>query len=163
MTFYVRSVVAAAITQATSKLLHIQETQTMPAKGHPFEHSRLAKFVDRRILELASKKAQRDIALEAGFRNVNMISMIKSGSTKLALDRVPAMAKALETDPKYLFVLALEQTGFETTRAAVGNIFASVVTDNEADWLAEIRDASDYTDPRLNRRARSAIRGIFGK
>ena len=90
----------------------------MPLKGHPYEQSRLAKFVDRRILELAPKKAQREIALEAGFRSVNMISMVKSGSTKLALDRVPSMAKALEVDPKFLFVLALEQIGFETTRAA---------------------------------------------
>jgi len=67
----------------------------MPLKGHPHEHSRLAKFVDRRILDLAPKKAQRDIALEAGFRNVNMISMIKSGSAKLALDRVPARLRRL--------------------------------------------------------------------
>ena len=135
----------------------------MPLKGHPHEHSRLAKFVDRRILDLAPKKAQRDIALEAGFRNVNMISMIKSGSAKLALDRVPAMAKALEVDPKHLFVLALEQTGFETTRAAVGDIFAAIVTTNEADWIEELRDASDGTDPRLNRRARTALRALFGK
>ncbi|WP_146592358.1 XRE family transcriptional regulator [Puniceibacterium confluentis] len=135
----------------------------MPTKGHPHEQSRLAKYINRRVLELAPKKAQRDIALEAGFRNPNMVSMVKSGSAKLALDRVPAMAKALEVDPKFLFVLALEQTGFETTRAAVGDIFAAVVTDNEADWIEELRDASDGTDPRLNRRARSALRGLFGK
>ena len=135
----------------------------MPPKGYPYETSRLAKLVERRVLELAPKKAQRDIAMEAGFRNPNVLSMIKSGSTKLALDRVPAMAKALEIDPKHLFVLALEQAGFETTRAAIGDIFAAVVTDNEADWIEELREASDGSDPRLNRRARAALRGIFGK
>lgn len=135
----------------------------MTKKTYPHAETRLAKFLDRRILELSAKKSQRDIAIEAGFPNANYVSMLKSGSAKLALDRVPAMAKALETDPKFLFVLALEQAGFETTRAAVGNIFGAVVTDHEADWLEEIRDASDGSNPRLSRRARAALRGIFGK
>ncbi len=135
----------------------------MTKMDYPHADTRLAKYVNRRILELAPKKSQREIAVEAGFVNANVMSMIKAGSVKLALDRVPAMAKALETDPKHLFVLALEQTGFETTRAAVGNIFGVVVSDNETEWVEELRDASDGTDPRLNRRARAALRGIFGK
>lgn len=134
----------------------------MPKKDYPHADTRLAKFVSRRILELAPKKSQREIALEAGFVNPNIISMIKAGSSKLALDRVPAMAKALDVDPKYLFTLALEQAGFETTRAAVGDIFGTVVTDNEVDWLTEIRDASGHTDPRLTNRLRTALRAIFG-
>lgn len=135
----------------------------MTKKDYPHADTRSAKFVNRRILELAPKKSQREIAVEAGFVNPNVVSMIKAGSVKLALDRVPAMAKALEVDPKHLFVLALEQTGFETTRAAVGNIFGVVVTDNETEWVEELRDASGGTDPRLNRRARATLRGIFGK
>lgn len=132
-------------------------------QNYPHASSRLAKFITRRILELAPKKSQRDIAVEAGFTNPNMLSMIKAGSSKLALDRVPAMATALEVDPKHLFILALEQSGLETTREAIGDIFGAVVTDNEAAWLEEIRDASDGSDPRLNRRARTILRGIFGK
>ena len=131
-------------------------------KNTPFEHSKLAKFLDRRILELAGKKSQREIAIQAGFRNSNYVSMIKAGSSKLPLDRVPAMAKALEVDPKFLFILALDQTGFETTKAAVGDIFGAVVTDNEVDWLEEIRDASGHSDPRLTNRLRAALRAIFG-
>ena len=131
-------------------------------KNTPFEHSKLAKFLDRRILELAGKKSQREIAIQAGFPNPNYVSMIKAGSSKLPLDRVPAMAKALDVDPKYLFVLALEQTGFETTRAAVGDIFGIVVTENETDWLTEIRDASGHSDPRLTNRMRTSLRAVFG-
>ena len=66
----------------------------MPAhnKTHknPHADSRLAKFVERRILALSGTKAQKEIAREAGFTNANMLSMIKSGDTKLALDPVPA-------------------------------------------------------------------------
>ncbi len=135
----------------------------MAPTGNPYGNTRLATFVDRRILELSPRKSQRDIALEAGFKNVNMLSMIKSGATKLALDRVPALADALETDPRHLFLLTLEQAGLETTKAAVRAIFGAIVTRNEVAWLEEIRDASGHSDPSLTSRSRSAIRGIFGK
>ena len=75
----------------------------------PYQDSRLAKFVETRVLELKHKKSQVEIAEEAGLVNPNMITMIKSGSTKLPLDRVPALAKALEGDPALMLRLALEQ------------------------------------------------------
>ncbi|AHM05752.1 hypothetical protein roselon_03497 [Roseibacterium elongatum DSM 19469] len=132
-------------------------------KGHPHADTRLAEFISRRVLELRPKKSQRDIAAEAGFVNPNMISLLKSGASKVPLDRVPALARALETDPKLLFLMALEQAGGETTRLAAEEIFGTIVSRNEVAWLEEIRDASGYTDPALTSRARSAIRGIFGK
>ena len=48
-------------------------------------------------------------------------------------------------------------------RAAVSEIFGTIVTRNELAWLAEIRDASGHTDPNLTARTRPAIRAIFGK
>lgn len=129
----------------------------------PHAESRLAKFVTKRILELAPRKSQMDIAAEAGFRSLNMLSMVKSGASKLALDRVPALAAALETDPKHLFLIALDQHGLETTRVTVTEIFGTIVTKNEAAWLAAIREASDHSDPTLTTRGRAAIRGIFNK
>ncbi|WP_328799879.1 hypothetical protein [Pseudoroseicyclus tamaricis] len=80
----------------------------------PYSESRLAKFLTIRVLELRPKKSQAEIARDAGFVNANMVTMIKQGSAKLALDRVPMLAAALEVDPRYLFRLALEQDGFET-------------------------------------------------
>jgi hypothetical protein len=132
-------------------------------KGRPHANTRLAAFIARRVLELRPKKNQRDIAFEAGFNNPNMMSLIKSGASKVPLDRVPALARALEADPKLLFRLALEQAGSETTRMAVEEIFGTVVSKNEVTWLEELRDASGHTDPALTNRARNAIRGIFGK
>lgn len=60
----------------------------------PHEASRIASFIERRVLELKPKKSQLQIANEAGFPNPNMITMLKQGANKLALDRVPAMARA---------------------------------------------------------------------
>lgn len=133
------------------------------AKSRPYADTRLTAFINRRVLELRPKKSQIEIATEAGFVNPNMLSLIKSGATKVPVDRVPALARALETDPRLLFLMALEQAGGETMRLAVEQIFGTVVTKNEVSWLVEIRDASGHTDPALTSRARSAIRGIFGK
>ena len=92
-----------------------------------------------------------------------MLSIIKSGASKLPLDRVVSLAKALECDPVMLFTLALEQLDRNTTEQAIRQIFGTLVTENEVAWLEEIRRASDHSNPSLTTRARSAIRGIFGK
>lgn len=134
-----------------------------PTQRRPFSDTRLTRFLEKRILELRPRKSQIDIAAEAGFVNTNMLAMIKNGSTKLPLDRVPGLAKALECDPKRLFLLAMEQLGNDTTAQAIAEIFGTLVTKNEVAWLEEIRSASDHSDPSLTMRARSAIRGVFGK
>lgn len=128
----------------------------------PYKDTDLAKYVTLRILELRPKN-QAEIAAEAGFPNANFVSMIKSGTSKLALDRVPSLAKALECDPAFLMRLALEQSVGSTAAKALLDILGTPTTANERLWLDEIRSASDNSDPRPTSRARSAIRGIFGK
>ncbi|MCA0921426.1 helix-turn-helix domain-containing protein [Pseudooceanicola nanhaiensis] len=129
----------------------------------PHADSALAKYVDRRVLELKTKKSQAEIAAEAGFVNPNMITMLKQGSTKLALDRVPSLAKALDTDKAYLMQLALEQAVGGTAAQAIMEAFGEPVTANELGWLEAIRDASSGSDPRLTSRARTALFAIFGR
>ena len=91
----------------------------------PYAETKLAKYIEKRTLELRPGKSQAQIAEEAGFVNPNMIAMLKSGASKLALDRVVALAKALECDPRLLFKLALEQQGGTPARA-VEEIFGKV-------------------------------------
>jgi transcriptional regulator with XRE-family HTH domain len=129
----------------------------------PYQDTRLARFIDNRLLELKHKKTQTEIAEEAGFVYPNMVTMIKQGSTKLPIDRVPALAKALESDPALLLRLALEQSEGSTATAAIYEIIGQPITKNEMSWIREIREASGDTDPRLTSRAGAAIRGVFGK
>ncbi len=129
----------------------------------PYQDSRLAKFLDTRLLELKHKKTQAQIAEEAGFVNPNMLTMIKQGATKLPLDRVPDLARALDTDRAFLLRLALEQAEGNTAAAAIYDIIGEPITENEKAWLAEIRDASGDTDPRLTSRAKAAIRSVLTK
>lgn len=129
----------------------------------PHENTRLAKFLQKRILELRPKKSQAQIAMEVGFNNTNVLAMIKLGSAKLPIDRVPKLAVALETDPAWLLHLTMEQIHGDTTAAALKEIFGTVVSRNEVVWLNEIREASGHINPTMTSKARSAIRGIFGK
>lgn len=134
----------------------------MPKLG-PHGHGRLAVFLRNRITELSPGKTQSEIAREAGFVNANMLSMIKSGKSKLALDRVSSLARALETDPRRLYLLAVDQEGHFTTAQEIEAIFNTIVTRNEAEWLEAVREASDHNDPALTKRARAAIFQIFGR
>ena len=129
----------------------------------PYLDTRLAKFVETRVLELKHKKSQAEIAEEAGFISPNMVTMIKKGATKLPIDRVPAVAKALECDPALLLRLALEQGEGATAATAIFEIIGPPVTRNELVWITEIREAPGDADPRLTSRASAAIRGIFGR
>ena len=129
----------------------------------PYDDSRLAKFLETRLLELKHKKTQAEIAEEAGFINPNMVTMIKQGATKLPIDRVPALAKALDSDPALLLRLALEQSEGSTAAAAIYEIIRQPITAHEMTWISEIREASGDTDPRLTSRAKTAICGVFGK
>lgn len=135
----------------------------MTTIAKPHAKTELTKFLQKRILALKPKKAQATIALEAGFTNVNVLAMIKTGSSKLPIDRVPGLAKALEVDPALLLRLALDQAYGDTAARALIDIFGPLVTANEMSWLTEIRDASDRLDPTLTVRSRSALRAIFGK
>lgn len=128
---------------------------------HPYENTPAAVFLRRQTELLAHRKTQKTIAHETGFTNANLISMFKSGATKLPLDRIPSLARALETDPAYLMRLALEQAVGKTASVAVLETFGTTTTVNERAWLDEIRDASGNTDPKLTARSRIALRAIF--
>lgn len=67
----------------------------------------VAEFLDKMIRR--SGKTQRQIAREIGYDRPNFISMLKTGDAKLPLDKVAAMAAALDTDPAFLMRLALSE------------------------------------------------------
>lgn len=136
---------------------------TGTTSGRPYANTRLANFLKVRILELKTKKSQLKIAGEAGFPNPNMVAMLKNGSSKLPIDRVPGLAKALDCDPKALCRLALEQIFGDTTERVIKEIFGTIVSRNEIVWLETLREASGGSDPTLTSKSRIVVRGIFGK
>lgn len=129
----------------------------------PYDETRLAKYLERRISDLRPRKTQIEISNEAGFRSPNMLAMIKNGSTKLPLDRVVGLSKALECDAAMLFRMAVEQLAGDTSAMAIDTIFGTIITENEADWIKTLREASNDSDPSMTAKSQKAFRAIFGK
>lgn len=125
--------------------------------------TRMSALIDKRVNQLKGRKSQKDIAQIAGYKNQNMISMLKLGEAKVALDKVPTLAKALEVDPAMLFRIALEQFFEDTTLVAVNEIFGTVVSKNEAEILSFIRSISGEDDPQLTDAAKEHLTAAFGK
>jgi len=56
-----------------------------------------------------SGKTQREVARDVGYPKPNVVSMMKTGETRLPLERVPAFARALEIDAAFLMRMALQE------------------------------------------------------
>lgn len=54
-------------------------------------------------------KTAKEISEEVGFARPNIISMIKSGVTKVPIARIPALARAILVDPVTLFRMCMEE------------------------------------------------------
>jgi hypothetical protein len=126
--------------------------------GHPHAQSAIARYLDHRIEELRGFKTQREIAAEAGYRRPNILSMLKSGETKTPLDRIPALAKALEADPAHMFRLGLIDL-WPDLAALIEEIFGrQMASANEAAiFLVKWRAATADTDPAPNARIEAAV------
>lgn len=96
----------------------------------------VASFVSDRIKVIG--KAQKDIAIESGFENPNIITMIKQGKTKLPLSKVGLMAHALETDPILLLELCLS-TYQPDTWEAISPFMENAFTSDEVELITKLR------------------------
>jgi transcriptional regulator with XRE-family HTH domain len=126
-----------------------------------FANTNLVALLQRRLVEIRPK-TQAQVAKEAGFKTPNIITMLKTGESALPLDRVPAMAKALDLDASYLLRLTLDQHGlpwWPILEQACGLI----VTANEAAIVRAIRELSGDGDPALTTRLHRQLREIFAK
>src|SRR5438270_13100393 len=103
-----------------------------PACHSPIRRSR--SFSTARSIKLKGVKTQREIAVEIGYDKPNMISMFKRGEMKVPLEKIPALAKAVEADPAHLFRLALEQY-WPSLGETIQTIFGRLASANEEQIL----------------------------
>ena len=121
----------------------------------------MAHYLTKRIEALSGIKNQREIAAEIGYDKPNMISMFKRGETKVPLDKIPLLAKALHVDPAHLFRLAMEQQ-WPGMKAVVDEIFNNIASDNEtASLLKPWREITKERDPSPNSRSAEILDRAF--
>jgi len=124
----------------------------------PYAGSALARYLAKRIYELSGVRTQREIALAAGFARPNIISMFKTGETKVPLDRIAPLARALDADPAHLFQLALVDQWPELAQVIDDIYGKQMASTNEADlFLTKWRAATGNMDPTPNGRIDSAV------
>ena len=86
-------------------------------------------------------KTQREIAQAAGFENPNMITMLKQGHTRLPLDRVGPLAKALEVEPGELLRRVMREYSPDTWAALSGMLERMLLSEKEIAAVAMMRSA----------------------
>jgi hypothetical protein len=106
----------------------------------------VAEYVDWQI-DLCGKP-QRQIALEAGFAKPNIITMFKKGDTKIPMEKIGPLAKALEIDPIHFFKMCMQEYQPDTWNEIQKMFNQPVLTLNEIEIIEAIRGA-DVTNPRL--------------
>jgi len=107
----------------------------------------VAEFITKKINE--SGRAQKAIAEELGYEHPNVISMIKSGNTKLPLDKVGKMAAALHVEPIQLLRLALDEYHpglYATIETCLAN---PLLSKGELQLIQSIRRVLNDVDPEL--------------
>jgi transcriptional regulator with XRE-family HTH domain len=104
----------------------------------------VAEFLTDRIA--ASDKTQREIAEECGFEHANMITMVKTGQSRLPMNRIGAMAKSLEVDPAHLLRLVLMEYQPETWTSIEDAVQSTVLTKNELAMIRAFRSITGESD-----------------
>jgi len=97
----------------------------------------LADFIRNEIDN--SDLSQKELAQMVGFNSPNIITMIKLGNSKLAINRIPKLAKALNIDPAVLLDKAYTEYDPETY-AAIIEVLGKPITVVERDILRVVNE-----------------------
>lgn len=108
----------------------------------------VADFITQKLTE--SDKTQCEISQLCGFENANVMTMIKTGKTKLPINRIGPFAKALDVDPAYLLRLVLSEYLPDTWQAIEAVMQTPILSRNEADLICKYRRISGNTDTKAD-------------
>ncbi len=93
-------------------------------------------------------KPQTEIAQQAGFDKPNVITMIKQGKTKVPLNKIGSMAKALEIDPVFFMRICLNEYLPDLAETIEKITNQPIITNNELEFINVIR-SSKVVNPKL--------------
>jgi transcriptional regulator with XRE-family HTH domain len=115
--------------------------------GRPQESARtgptyqLAEFLNHNWDEKVGRTNE-DVAQELGYRAANMISMWRTGRTRVPLEKLPDIARLMKVDIALLLPLWLDQQwGDRDNGGDMRAIFERFATAREGELLAAVRTA----------------------
>jgi transcriptional regulator with XRE-family HTH domain len=94
----------------------------------------------------ASEKSQLQIADELGYPNANLITIFKKGTTRVPLEKVPAMARALDLEPADFLRdwLAVYMPG---ALVAIEELVGTPLSRSERTWVDGLRKTFSTVPP----------------
>lgn len=104
----------------------------------------VADFIADRLA--AIDKTQRQVAEECGFDTPNIITMFKQGTTKVPLNRIGPLAKAIDADPAFLLRLAMNEYFPDTWNEIEEIMRSTILTANELELVRAYRHATGDND-----------------
>lgn len=121
-------------------------------------HGPTAEFLARAIAD--SGKTQREIARDAGFDRPNVLSMMKQGVTRVPIERIPALARALGIDAKPFIEIAMEEYHPKMWRAIRGQA-GTRLSPAEEELLVLFRLADLQDEIELDEKAKALLEAAF--
>ena len=118
----------------------------------------VAEFLADRIA--AVDKTQRQISEECGFDNPNIITMFKNGQTKLPINRIAPLARALEVDPVHLLRLVMLEYIPEIWECIENIMQNTLLTANELELVRAFREVTGENNAQAVVIDRSAVIAI---
>lgn len=106
-----------------------------------------------------SSLTQREIADRVGFKHANIISMLKSGETRVPLDRIPALAQTLGIDERQFLLLAIAEYHPRVHEVLV-DVLGLPLTDAELEIVTMFRVANIRGDIALEGSFKKALEGL---
>jgi len=114
-------------------------------------------------------RSQREVSAQIGYPNPNIMTMFKTGATKIPLTKVAVLAKAIGADPAFMLRLVMREYMPEAWEAIEGILGKdSLLTDQDRAIAAFVRDTAGSTPVDIsieeNQKAlRDAIKGIVAR
>lgn len=104
--------------------------------------SKVAAFLEREIGH--SKYTQKELADLCNFKTANMITMLKQGLTKVPIQVIPALAKALNLDKVDLYKMVMNEYKPKELSTII-EIFGEPVTQVEREVLKLLKEFRPYS------------------
>ena len=127
-----------------------------------YGNTKIAKYLAKRIESLSGIKSQKQIAREIGYVRPNVLSMMKTGESKVPLEKVPALAEALGCDVGHLMRLGLEQY-WPDKLDVIQEVFGRVVTAHRWEIVQIFRQETRNLDPGMDEARIAELRLLFSR
>ena len=122
----------------------------------------LAEWFNKNVDHL-TELTNEELAAKLGYTRPNIISMWRTGRTKIPLDRLAPLCDALNVDLAYLLPLWIEQYGGAEANARVLKVLRNTVSESEMALVETARQITAGRNFTLKSDAIEKLRGVIQK